>query len=163
MIQPMKSDIHAIQSIVVTTDLSPEAERAYEMAASLMRKYNCSLTLLACIDTSPQYSEATLGSIDAPLILPPQVSAETYHNLEESLKKSVTAYFESPDARYHIVQAPAAVGHSIVTYLAENKPDLVVMSSHGRSGIMRAFLGSVTEYVLRHCHMPMLVVPIKAR
>lgn len=159
----MKPALHHIRSIVATTDLSPEAEQAYGMAASLMRAYDCPLTLLTCIDTSPQYSEASLGSIEAPIVLPPQATAEIYHDLEESLTRSISAHFESARAHYRIIQAPVAVGHSIVTYVTENEPDLVIMSSHGRSGIIRAFLGSVTEYVLRHCKVPVLVVPIKAR
>jgi universal stress protein E len=133
------------------------------MAASLMHAYDCPLTLLTCIDTSPQYSEASLGSIEAPLLLPPRVTGETYHDLEESLTKSISEHFESSRSNYRIIQAPVTVGHSIVTFITENKPDLVIMSSHGRSGIIRAFIGSVTEHVLRHCKVPVLVVPIKAR
>ncbi len=159
----MTPELHQIKSIVVTTDLSPEAEQAYGIAASLMHTYGCSLTLLTCIDTLPQYSEASLGAIEAPALLSPNSQTERYKEIEESLKRSIAAYFESTNASYLIIQAPLAVGRSIVNYVYERKPDLVVMSSHGRSGIVRAFLGSFSEYVLRHCKTPVLVVPIKAR
>jgi nucleotide-binding universal stress UspA family protein len=159
----MKPNIPTIRSIVLTTDLSTSAENAYGMAASLMRAYGCALTLLTCVDTSPQYSEASLGSLEAPIVIPPQALAENFTDLERSLKESLSAHFESSLATYHIVQAPVAVGHSIVTYLSASNPDLIVMSSHGRSGLARAFLGSVTEYVLRHCKLPVLVVPAQPR
>jgi nucleotide-binding universal stress UspA family protein len=46
----------------------------------------------------------------------------------------------------------------IADYAEDNDIDLVVMGSHGRSGVRRALLGSVTERVLRSTHRPVLVV-----
>lgn len=37
--------------------------------------------------------------------------------------------------------------------------DLIVLSTHGRSGLRRLVLGSVAEAVLRHAHMPVLAIP----
>jgi nucleotide-binding universal stress UspA family protein len=155
----MLNDIPTIRSILLTTDLSTDAARAYRMAASLMRAYKCRLTLLSCVDTSPQYSEASLGTLEAPSLMPPQALTEAYADVEQSLKECISAYFEPSDTTYHILQAPMSVKHSIVHYIAESKPDIVVMSSHGRSGIARALLGSVTEHVLRHAKTPVVVVP----
>jgi nucleotide-binding universal stress UspA family protein len=155
----MKLNLPIIRSILLTTDLSTDAARAHDMAASLMQAYGCKLTLLSCIDTSPQYSEASLGTLEAPALIPPQALTEAYSDVEQSLKECISSYFDPLHTSYHIVQAPVAVKHSIVTYIVESQPDLVVMSSHGRSGISRALLGSVTEHVLRHCKRPVLVVP----
>lgn len=46
---------------------------------------------------------------------------------------------------------------SIVDYAASNGCDLIVMGSHGRSGISRALLGSVAEGVLRHATVPVMI------
>jgi nucleotide-binding universal stress UspA family protein len=100
-----------------------------------------------------------LGTLEAPALIPPQALTEAYSDVEQSLKECISSYFDPLHTSYHIVQAPVAVKHSIVTYIVESQPDLVVMSSHGRSGISRALLGSVTEHVLRHCKRPVLVVP----
>lgn len=155
----MKKNLPSIRSILLTTDLSTDAASAYEMAASLMHAYSCPLILLSCIDTSPQYSEASLGTLEAPTLIPPQAFTEAYADVEQSLKECVSAYFDPSNTSYHIIQAPVPVKHSIVTYISEAQPDIVIMSSHGRSGISRALLGSVTEHVLRHCKRPVLVVP----
>ena len=49
--------------------------------------------------------------------------------------------------------------HDVIAgYADRNDIDLVVMGSHGRSGVRRALLGSVTERVLRSTHVPVLVV-----
>jgi nucleotide-binding universal stress UspA family protein len=151
-------------SILLTTDLSPEASSAYAMVESLRRTYNSSLTVLACIDTSPLYLEASAGTIDSPTaIISPEALQRSYADVEASLKNLLAENFPGTRAHYHIIQAPSAVKHSIVTFARNNKPDLIVMASHGRSGVARAIMGSVTEHVLRHAKLPVLVVPAQQR
>ncbi|HEY7319812.1 MAG TPA: universal stress protein [Candidatus Binatia bacterium] len=48
---------------------------------------------------------------------------------------------------------------TIVSRAAKERVDLIVMSSHGRSGLSRMLIGSVTDKVLRASHVPVLVVP----
>ena len=55
-------------------------------------------------------------------------------------------------------------GSSVTTILEvarEQHADLIVMGSHGRGGITRVLLGSVTEGVLRHTHIPVMVIRAK--
>lgn len=49
-------------------------------------------------------------------------------------------------------------GTQIVEYADRHKAELVVIPSHGRSGVKRALLGSVAERVIRHAHCPTLVL-----
>jgi nucleotide-binding universal stress UspA family protein len=55
-----------------------------------------------------------------------------------------------------VLVGPAA--DMIMKYADENGVDLIIMSTHGRSGISRWLLGSVAERVVRHSHIPVLVV-----
>jgi nucleotide-binding universal stress UspA family protein len=55
-----------------------------------------------------------------------------------------------------IVTGPAA--DSIMKYAEENKVDLIIMSTHGRSGISRWFMGSVADKIVRHSSIPVLTV-----
>ena len=50
------------------------------------------------------------------------------------------------------------VSRKIVTSADEWKADLIVMGSHGRTGIALAFLGSTAESVVRHSRIPVLTV-----
>jgi len=50
------------------------------------------------------------------------------------------------------------VSGEILDYAEKNQVDLIVMSTHGRSGVSRWLLGSVTDRVLRHSVVPVLVV-----
>lgn len=46
----------------------------------------------------------------------------------------------------------------IVVYAEERGFDMIVLGSHGRTGISRVLLGSVSEYVARNSHCPVLIV-----
>jgi nucleotide-binding universal stress UspA family protein len=50
------------------------------------------------------------------------------------------------------------VGDAIIAAAKKNKCDLIVMASHGRRGIKRLLLGSETQQVLTHSHIPVLVL-----
>ena len=49
----------------------------------------------------------------------------------------------------------------IADYAEDHDIDLIVMGSHGRAGVRRALLGSVTERTLRSTHVPVLVVDVQ--
>ncbi|MFN4896667.1 MAG: universal stress protein [Pseudomonadota bacterium] len=152
-----------IGSILLTTDLSPDAASAYGMARSLMRAYNCHLTLLCCIDTSPQFSEASFGSLESLGLISAETMKDNLANVERALKDCIATHFDPARSAYRVVDAPIPVKHSIVTFVQQMEPDMVIISSHGRSGVSRALMGSVAEHVLRHCGRPVLVVPAQPR
>jgi nucleotide-binding universal stress UspA family protein len=57
------------------------------------------------------------------------------------------------------VAAEASPGEAIVKAIRRFDPDVVVMASHGHTGLRRAVHGSVTEHVVRASPKPVLVVP----
>jgi nucleotide-binding universal stress UspA family protein len=65
------------------------------------------------------------------------------------LKQGITSRFE-------VIEGRAA--ESILDYAEKNKVDLIVISTHGRSGISRFTFGSVADKVVRHSPIPVLVV-----
>jgi nucleotide-binding universal stress UspA family protein len=56
------------------------------------------------------------------------------------------------------VLAKGKPAETIMDYAQKNKADLIIMSTHGRSGVSRWLLGSVTEKVVRHSPVPVLTV-----
>jgi len=49
-------------------------------------------------------------------------------------------------------------GDAIVAAADSESADLIVVGSHGRSGVSRFFIGSVSDFVVRHAHCPVMVV-----
>jgi nucleotide-binding universal stress UspA family protein len=147
--------------IILTTDLSEDSIKAYATARSLCDHYNASLTLLTCIDSSMQYSQAGLGALEAPTIYPSANQAKVAEELQAELRKQAQTFLPTLTPALEVRHAALPVEHTIVEFLRESSADLVIMASHGRSGLRRALLGSVAEYVLRHSPCPVLIVPTR--
>ena len=62
-----------------------------------------------------------------------------------------------PEVELSVIQHPSP-GRALVEMAEDEGADLVILGSHGRSGLSRAFLGSVAERVVRHAPCPVLVV-----
>ena len=79
--------------------------------------------------------------------------------LDEFLNDKVTGL--ASDLKLRKVVEPGQPYANIV-YLAENEGvDLIVTSSHGRSGLSRVLMGSVAEEIIRKAPCPVLVVPME--
>jgi nucleotide-binding universal stress UspA family protein len=76
--------------------------------------------------------------------------------------KEATAYVETLGREKNIeiesVILEGSPAHEIVDFAEKNDIDLIVMGSHGKTGIMRFLLGSVTEKVVRHSKKGVLIV-----
>jgi len=66
-------------------------------------------------------------------------------------------------ARVETLVVEGHAGPEIVEAAARHDCDIIVMATHGRSGLSRMFLGSVAEYVLRHAPCPVFLVPAAPR
>jgi nucleotide-binding universal stress UspA family protein len=78
------------------------------------------------------------------------------HTLGQFLERQLA---DLPDLKVrHIVEM--GTPHSLIVDMAEKEGvDLIVMCTHGRSGLPRMALGSVTERILRRAHCPILAIP----
>jgi nucleotide-binding universal stress UspA family protein len=90
---------------------------------------------------------------------PPQ---EFFDAQEQTAAKNVRAVIDACDAAGIVCHAQTVEGlqpwEAIVAHAADKRCDLLVMGSHGRSGLASLFLGSETHDVLKHTTVPVLVV-----
>ena len=138
--------------ILVPTDGSDTSRRAIEHAVDLASKYGARVHALYVVDSS------VYGTLEA--------GAEmVVEALEEEGKLAVTAVEDAAEAAGVSVVTEVATGDAhdvILEYTADNDVDLVVMGTHGRTGIDRYLLGSVTERVVRTSDVPVLTVRMEA-
>lgn len=144
----------SFQHIVVGTDFSAPSERAVRVAASLAERSGARLTLLHVYDPSPispvvTYPTSALSGAD----LGKQLEADARKNLDEAVK-TVDMDGEATAALVADRHAAAAT----CSFAGEHGADLLVVGSHGRTGLQRFLIGSVAEKVLRHAPCPTLVV-----
>lgn len=135
------------KNILVPLDGSALAEQALGTAAMLARASNASIDLATVVEPLPFG-----GFDDAPW------------NHQESTARQ--KYIESTAAELSTGAAIAATGITLrglaIDKLCERAraidADLVVMTSHGRSGVSRAWLGSIADAMIRHSDAPVLVL-----
>jgi nucleotide-binding universal stress UspA family protein len=151
-----KSDGTAtLKSIVVPLDGSKLAETALPRAVELAKK----LSLAIVLTRAYQIPLSTYGGAEAAYI--PNQNA-----LMNVVKEEAGAYLEAKvnELRQNGIEKVSSIllvgsGADEIIDLARTTPDnLIAMCTHGRSGVKRWALGSVTEKVVRHSGDPVLVV-----
>ena len=80
--------------------------------------------------------------------------------LSKSLKLLMHAYIGfCPQCDYEVKLTGGKPGESICNVIKHDNIDLVVMGSRGMGSIRRTFVGSVSDYVLHHAHVPVIICP----
>jgi universal stress protein A len=141
-------DVPRISRILVATDFSPHASNALEWARSLAGAFGAKLVLLHVIDAVADVNLEISGVASA--VAPRYVLREHADKRMGELKTLI------PDAQTDVREAspPAA----IVEVALELNCQMIVMGTHGRSGLEHLLMGSVAEYVVRHSKVPVLTV-----
>lgn len=142
------------RSIVVPVDGSKLAERALSIAIPLAEQHGARLILLHAHEPITVMNMVTAG-------VPFNDTA-----LDEALREEARAYVDKLAKRVRrmttvLVEGvfrDGAVVRTLVAYVAESDAGLIVMSTHGRGGFQRFWLGSVTDAVLRQATVPVLLV-----
>ena len=142
--------------ILVATDGSTLSKKAVVDAIGLAVACGAELVALKVVPRYPQsYFE---GSI--PLNAKDVARIEA-HWADEA-QAAVDAVQKTASAKgvkaKGVVSRSDIVSDAIIASAKKHKADLVVMASHGRKGIKRLLLGSETQQVLTHCHVPVLVI-----
>lgn len=124
----------AIRQILFPTDFSDASRLAGTTAADLTRQFGARLHILHVVPpvTDPTPAPATLRAV------------------AEALGRGL-----SPVTAI----TSGLVTRQIVAYAKKNAIDLIVMGTHGRTGVTRALLGSVAEAIVRHAPCRVLTVP----
>jgi nucleotide-binding universal stress UspA family protein len=148
-------DTHPIRTILLPTDGSEGAEVAVAHAVSLARTYGASLHVLAVADTK-SYGTFTTGGADS--VIP---ALEERCRAHVAATADLIADLTSDDPDSPAVETAVVHGfpsEEILRYADEHDADLLVMGTHGRRGVDRVLLGSVTERVVRRAPVPVVTV-----
>jgi len=143
--------------ILVPTDGSDVAEAAVDQAIDIAGNYGAEVHALYVADTDAIAYSLGTEQVD-------RIRQGDFAEMTELRKKAeaATGYVADLAAEHGLEVVEHHAGgrpHDMIAdYAADNDIDLIVMGSHGRAGVRRALLGSVTERTLRSTHVPVLVV-----
>ncbi|MFU8868342.1 universal stress protein [Natronococcus sp.] len=153
---PPAADVAAVDDVafdrlLLPTDGSDGAAIAADWGIALAARLDAMVHALYSTDTSPFSGAREPGDL--------------LEALERRGKEAVEAVRERAGDAGVDVSGSIATGSAadvIITYAADHGVDLIVMGTHGRTGIGQWFLGSVTENVVRGADEPVFCVPVSA-
>ena len=140
-------------TILFPTDGSDASLRALDHALELAGTYDAALHVLYVVDTSYPYGDMDGAAVDL---------TPVFEALREEGERTIgTVEERAGDAGVDVVGATredGVVHRAILGYAEEVDADLIVMGTHGRRGLNRWLLGSVTERIVRGAEAPVLTV-----
>ena len=143
-----------VSQILVPVDFSPQTDLTVEYAGELARRFGASLRLLHVVQPLTTVALGQDG-IDVPTLM--ELEARVAANAERQMSTTRTALAASGIT----VSTEVLTGHPatvIVNVARARKCDLIVMGTHGRTGLPHLFMGSVAEKVTRLAPCPVLTV-----
>ena len=149
--------IKAVRRIVAALDGSPLAERALAPARDLAKSLGVALVLLRIVDPMPTaFATSPAGGAAFGTIL---TALETE---ADGYLREAAARESAEGLTVEVLRRTGAPAEMIAAYGEINPDDLLVLSTHGRSGWRAALMGSVTRRVLLLSRGPILVIPSPA-
>jgi nucleotide-binding universal stress UspA family protein len=141
-----------LKTVIVPLDGSPLAEQALPVVVDLAKTMDLQVVLVRAYALPPTISAEDYGYYSAELLDHLESEARDYlqGKINEIKQKGIATVTSVVNTGY---------GAEEIITLARNTPDnLIAMCTHGRSGIQRTVLGSVTDRVVRHSGDPVLIV-----
>ena len=134
------------KSVVVPIDFSDDSFAAAELALAMVEQGSNLHVIHVMPHLSPEEPGIIWDSID---------NESRIQHAKQAMRERLS------DAKFESIEAAAAFGdpgREIAQYAERTKADLIVLPSHGRTGLKRILLGSVAERVIALAHCPVLVL-----
>lgn len=140
-----------IQKILAPTDFSGQSLAGVRYAMNLRLKFGSSLVLLHVIEPTPP-----TGGMESVVL------AQSDSEVVAWARKELAKLAQREAGNDKLINNLIRMGkpfHEITTEAGENKADLIVIATHGYTGVEHLLLGSTAEHVVRHAPCPVLTVP----
>ena len=146
-----------IKKILVPIDFSDHSRAAFHQAEFLAGEIGASLTILHVIWEPPPYVGAEV------MVKLPRGDSQTLNAYTRSVAaKRVAEFLEATEPqdknKLQIEYAHGEASAAIVDTAQEQDIDLIIMGTHGRTGLSHALLGSIAEKVVRRAPCPVMTV-----
>lgn len=140
------------KKILIAVDSSEYAMRAAKKGLQLAHQLNADTALLFVVDKSK-----AMGNVDAG-IFPEEALMVLKREVEQTLDQLARMY----NGKNLVKLMPEGHPTEDIIKTAETwGADLLVVGTHGRTGLVHLLMGSVAEYLVRHSKIPVMVVPLK--
>jgi nucleotide-binding universal stress UspA family protein len=136
-----------LKNILFLTDFSRSSQAAFEAAKCFARKYDAKLIAAHVLEPSEYQFVSQLGTVEM-TVEPEESARKKLRQLEENVA----------EISHASAVERGEVWAAISSLIRKNDADLLVMGTHGRTGLKRLLMGSVAERAFRQAHCPVLTV-----
>lgn len=146
-------DILSIRRILVAFDFSDSSMNAFDTAVAMAKRHHARITLVHVIDNT-SFVVAEGGKI-----LPVREIGELQDRGFQSMKRLIQN--QVPDSGIQCMRRSEVgnVASTVITIAKEEAADVIVMGTHGVSGVHKFFVGSNTYKIIKNSPIPVLIVP----
>ena len=141
----------SFEQILVPYDASSYANHAFDDALKIAEKFGSKITVLTVLGTKVENTGISLERAIEIQERHEDAATKILKDLEGLAKEKGVEF------SFKVIYEPSPY-KGIVNFLNSNSMDLIVMGSHGRSGIKKALLGSVASDVVEHANCPVLII-----
>lgn len=140
-----------IKKILIAVDSDPSSEKIALNGFQLALQLNADIALLSVVDTTMLITEGA--------VTPKEFADMTIKEFKKNQKMLIDTVFKKHKVGTFVEEGiPYAV---ILNVAKEWDADIIVLGTHGRTGISHLIMGSVAEKIVRHSEIPVFIIPVK--
>jgi nucleotide-binding universal stress UspA family protein len=147
------------KKVLFCTDFSENADYAFEFACGIAKRDGGVLYILHVIPHNPNQayvdSFLTTGDLER---MQKSIQEDLVNRYRERYEEKI-----EQEIKFETITRAGREDEEILEFAKEEKVDLIVMGTHGRTGIEHVFFGSVAEKVLRRSPIPVFIIPSKKK
>ena len=147
------------KKVLFCTDFSENSDYAFEFAYGIAKRDDGLLYILHVIPRNPN-QEMIRGYISEDILRNIQKGLE--QELDDNYKERYTKKIEDA-VEFEVVTKSGREDEEIIKFAKKETVDIIVMGTHGKTGIEHVLFGSVAEKVLRRSPFPLFVIPCKKK
>ena len=145
------------KKVLFCTDFSEGSDYAFQFALGIAKRDKGLLYILHVIPGNPyqKYAETYITKEDL---------GKKQKDIEEGVNNQYEEHYVKEmenGTKFRIVTKSGREAEEIIKFSNKEKVDLIVMGTHGRTGIEHVFLGSVAEKVIQRSPFPVFVIPAR--
>jgi nucleotide-binding universal stress UspA family protein len=145
--------------VLFCTDFSENSDYAFEFAYGIAKRDEGLLYVLHVIPENPHQAFATT-----------MITKEELEKIQKAIEEDLDNNYQERYAkkiengiRYEVITKSGREDEEILKFAKDEKVDIIVVGTHGKTGIEHVFFGSVAEKVLRRSPFPLFVIPCKKK
>lgn len=142
------------KTILFATDFSESSDYAFQYAYSLAKKFNARLLLVHVIN-----EPVDLRGFYVPHISFEKLEEEIEEGAQKMMEKFCRTHIRDYD-NYESIIVPGIPYDEIIKKATDNSADLIVLATHGRTGLDHVLFGSTAEKVVRKSPVPVMTIRI---